>query len=134
MNERIKKWNMKIGDKLHANTRFSGRQAEIALVVIRVYDEKDKKSATMRISFHEKVMKQTGWMLGDVINTEIKDGEVCMFRDAKGRQICGPGPHNTGRKYVRYRFPESFLAGFPQGAGREVQTSPGMLVFLLPEQ
>ena len=90
-----------------------------------------EKRPVLRVSFHENILKSTGWMPKDIINIKITGEEVVMFRSDVGRTLSN-GSSKHDRAHVRYAYPVKWLDSFPVGVCREVEAEPGKIAFLLP--
>lgn len=107
--------------------------------LVRFTETKTKEGnsgAQMRVSFHARVLRMTGWKLGDHIDMEFQgDGTVTFFQDRNGRILYLPASkaHSSSRPYVKFTLTPELKGLLPLGVGSDVETEPGLLACRLPE-
>lgn len=130
MNDKLRAWEGLMSTKLTGTGRRGRPVAVDTLVVLSASGNTAKEPRSiLRVSVHGRVVGLTGWVIGDTLDMEIKDGKAFIFRSDSGRRLC----KSCGKRiYLRYSLPPHSLDGFPSGEGREVETAPGKMAFLLP--
>lgn len=137
MNEKLKLFSY--NGRLSAIKRSGqevGRAQSETLISMRSRIEKNGSTTrgTVRISIHARLFKQTGWIVGDCVDVEIKDGVWCITRSTGGWKTGVGGSKEKKSKRVYFRIsvaPDQLdMVGF--GACREVEVIPGMIAFLPP--
>ena len=133
MNDKIKSLNFRFSEIM--TTRVGGKTKSDTLIAIGKYSQgqDSTRKDVLRISFHERILKLTGWVVGDRVDLEIKDGIGHIFRNTKGVKIYRGGNQST-RTIVRFMLPAGTLDGLPVGEAREVETQPGHVAFMLPQE
>lgn len=97
--------------------------------------EDNPKTETIywRFSFHDRLMKLTGWKSGDRINLEVDGTNAHLFRDNANGRIIGTPSKKGSRHYVKFVLPKN-IASVINGAATEVETEVNRCVFKLPLQ
>ena len=131
MNDKLNKWNgtwMEMFPNRHGSR---GGTPSDALVILSTYKERSARSV-LRISIHKKLSDLTGWIPGDRIQLELKDGMAFLYRSSFGPIIQKPNKKAGTRNFIRFSAPLGSLDDFPTGIATEVEAKPGRVAFLLP--
>ena len=81
-----------------------------------------------RVSISPKIIKDTGWEKGDVIDLRYIDGAVCLFNSNKGAHLCGQA--STNRPHLRFPIPEEYAECF-MGKCVQVEAEIGRVAFVI---
>lgn len=140
MNDKLKlfSYNGKLSSIKPQAVMRGGKAMSETLITMRSRIEKHDTTirGMVRISIHSRLFKQTGWIVGDCVDVEIKNGVWCIMRSNTGWKTGVGGSKESRSKRVYFRvsvLPEQLdMVGF--GACREVEVSGGMIAFLPPSE
>ena len=102
-----------------------------ALVSVTKTTEK-KGRCIVRISLHNRAVKQLVWQIGDRICMRVTcEGAIVLSRDKEnGSSLC-KATGKSGRSYVRFAVIPNFYDAITEGEGQEVEIENGCVAFLL---
>lgn len=134
LNEKLLKWRSTDSAVRPGSGGGGVNRPDERLVKVMVRpDGKGQSYNTVTISFHERIMKQSGWIEGDRIAFEYDAGALCMFRDPNGYTLSHGGKQGH-RMRVKFRVAKEYSMILCNREAVEVEATGGRVAFRLVEE